>query len=86
LENKDRKNGDEKMSIQNNEYFFESDRVIWRETTIIQSFRIPDGFTKCLECKGTGKIIKIYRDPGPNETMLCFECKGKGFIPETVKT
>lgn len=64
---------------------FENERVIWREVCDLRPFKIPEDSIKCPDCKGSGKIIKLYRDPGPNEYMRCFTCDGKGFIPQLKK-
>ena len=60
---------------------FENDRVIWREETILSPHKIPEGYKKCAKCGGSGKVIKIYHDPGPNEYMQCFVCNGLGIVP-----
>jgi hypothetical protein len=63
---------------------FESGRVVWREVCELRPYKIPDGFIKCSKCSGSGKVIKIYKDPGPNEYLNCFECDGTGFVPAKV--
>jgi DnaJ-class molecular chaperone len=58
----------------------ENNRVIWRIVQSLEPFVIPENYMKCPECDGKGKVIKIYRDPGPNEYMTCFRCMGKGYV------
>lgn len=60
---------------------FENERVIWREQFYLKPFMIPDGFDKCPKCDGRGKVIKLYKNPGPNEYITCFNCDGKGYVP-----
>lgn len=60
---------------------FENERIIWREEIILKPFRIPEGHIKCPKCDGKGKVVKLYKNPGPNEYWPCIECRGWGYIP-----
>lgn len=56
---------------------------VWKESFTLKRVKIPEGFIKCSECHGTGKQIKIFKDPGPNEYMTCLKCMGKGYVRKT---
>ncbi len=58
----------------------DDDRFILKEVVSVQRVKIPEGHVRCPDCHGTGKIVKIYRDPGPNEYMTCLKCNGQGYI------
>ena len=48
--------------------------------TIFKSIKIPEGFKKCSSCHGMGEVVKIFKDPGPNEYMTCPVCDGVGYV------
>ena len=56
---------------------------IFREVTTFKRVRIPDGHKKCARCDGRGKVVKLFKDPGPNEYMECYFCGGRGFVERT---
>ncbi len=58
----------------------DEDGFILREVVSVQRVRIPEGNVRCPDCHGTGKAVKIYRDPGPNEYMTCLKCMGQGYV------
>lgn len=58
----------------------DEDGYILREVWGVKRVKIPNGCIKCSECQGTGKVIKIFRDPGPNELMTCLTCMGIGYV------
>jgi DnaJ-class molecular chaperone len=62
-----------------------NDDFIFREETILKKVRVPFGHIKCPKCNGSGKQIKSYRDPGPNEYMSCLNCLGVGYVKELKK-
>lgn len=57
-----------------------NDRVIWREETFLKPIKIPEGSIKCPDCKGTGEILFMYCDPGPNKYWQCITCLGEGYL------
>lgn len=63
---------------------FENERVIWQAEICLKPHKIPEGNKKCPDCQGSGRQVKIYKDPGPNETMTCFTCMGKGYVKTSV--
>lgn len=55
--------------------------IIFRAIKTLEQITIPDGYHKCPDCQGYGEVVRIYKDPGPNEYMVCLTCNGKGFVP-----
>lgn len=49
-------------------------------TKTLRAHEIPEGFKQCERCWGYGEVVKIWRDPGPNEMMSCPDCDGKGYV------
>ena len=64
----------------------DEDGYILREVWGVKRIKIPNGCIKCSECQGTGKVIKIFRDPGPNEFMTCLTCMGIGYVCNSQQT
>jgi DnaJ-class molecular chaperone len=58
----------------------DDDNYVYHTCTFVKRVKIPEGYTKCPDCNGSGKIIKIWKDPGPNEYTQCFTCDGKGYV------
>jgi DnaJ-class molecular chaperone len=58
----------------------EEDGYIFREETVMKRVKIPEGNVRCPRCQGTGKDVRIYRNPGPNEYMSCLKCLGQGYV------
>jgi DnaJ-class molecular chaperone len=55
---------------------------IMREVIETQPFRIPKDHVVCPDCKGTGKILVAYNDPGPNTYWNCITCLGEGHLTQ----
>jgi len=58
----------------------DEDGFVLREVVSVQRVKIPEGNIRCPRCQGTGKDVRIYRDPGPNEYMTCLKCMGQGYV------
>jgi DnaJ-class molecular chaperone len=55
---------------------------VFREEVTVRRVRVPEGYIRCPRCHGSGRDIRIYRDPGPNEYMTCLKCLGQGYVKE----
>lgn len=53
---------------------------ILKEVWGVKRIKIPDGCIRCPECQGSGQVVRIYKDPGPNEYMTCLTCCGNGYV------
>lgn len=49
-------------------------------TTSYYTKKLPEGVYVCPACYGSGRVVTVYRDPGPNKTGECFMCCGTGEI------
>jgi DnaJ-class molecular chaperone len=56
----------------------ETERTIAKR--VFETKKLPDGVYSCPACYGSGRVVMIYRDPGPNKYMSCGTCDGTGEI------
>lgn len=62
------------------------DGYILKEFVVLRPIKIPEDSARCPSCEGSGKILVVYCDPGPNKYCSCITCLGKGYEKkETLK-